>query len=195
MGPTACGLVAGLIDWIEGRHSDHGRPRCPTETVVETLRFFLRRRAMAGIAGHRGSGMRRDAAAAPHGMEQHGAAAPGACRARAHGALGAGSGRRRVGCCHRQLQCAGQARRRTDRSKPLRSAVPKPPMPRPSKSHTRSCLPCPKYRHSIQDLTGPSHTNLKVHRIMSVFWQRRLTEARIHLTDLCERLGFLLCRC
>ena len=42
MGPTACGLVAGLIDWIEKPHSDHGRPRCPTEAVVETLRFFLR---------------------------------------------------------------------------------------------------------------------------------------------------------
>src|SRR5215213_6892387 len=42
MGPTACGLVAGLIDWIEGPRSDHGRPRCSTEAVVETLRFFLR---------------------------------------------------------------------------------------------------------------------------------------------------------
>src|SRR3954463_4136549 len=42
MGPTACGLVAGLISWIEGPSSDYGRPRCPTETVVETLRFFLR---------------------------------------------------------------------------------------------------------------------------------------------------------
>src|SRR4051795_5210328 len=42
MGATACGLVAGLIDWIEGPRSDHGRPRCLTEAVVETLRFFLR---------------------------------------------------------------------------------------------------------------------------------------------------------
>jgi hypothetical protein len=42
MGPTACGLVAGLIDWIEGPRSDQGRPRCPTEAVVETLRLFLR---------------------------------------------------------------------------------------------------------------------------------------------------------
>src|SRR5215217_5006817 len=42
MGPTACGLVAGLIDWIEGPHGDQGRPRCPTQAVVETLRFFLR---------------------------------------------------------------------------------------------------------------------------------------------------------
>src|ERR671933_99028 len=42
MRPTACGLVAGLIDWIEGPHSIQGRPRCPTEAVVETLRFFLR---------------------------------------------------------------------------------------------------------------------------------------------------------
>src|SRR4051794_21488280 len=42
MGPTACGLVSGLIDWIEGPRSDQGRPRCPTEAVVETLRFFLR---------------------------------------------------------------------------------------------------------------------------------------------------------
>src|SRR3954449_597223 len=42
MGPTACGLVGGLIARIEGPRSDHGRPRCPTEAVVETLRFFLR---------------------------------------------------------------------------------------------------------------------------------------------------------
>src|SRR5215207_5140329 len=42
MGPTACGLVANLIDWIEGPRSDQGRPRCPTEAVVETLHFFLR---------------------------------------------------------------------------------------------------------------------------------------------------------
>src|SRR3569832_2453066 len=42
MGPTACGLVAGLIDWIEEPRSDQGRPRCPTVAVVETLRFFLR---------------------------------------------------------------------------------------------------------------------------------------------------------
>ena len=42
MGPTVCGLVAGLIDWVEKPHSDRGRPRCPTEAVVETLRFFLR---------------------------------------------------------------------------------------------------------------------------------------------------------
>src|SRR5919202_4070877 len=42
MRPTACGLVAGLIDWIEGPRRDQGRPRCPTAAVVETLRFFLR---------------------------------------------------------------------------------------------------------------------------------------------------------
>jgi len=42
MGATACGLVADLIDWIEGQRSDHGRPRCPTQAVVETLRLFLR---------------------------------------------------------------------------------------------------------------------------------------------------------
>src|SRR3954468_11486390 len=42
MRATACGLVADLIDWIEGRRSDQGRPRCPTAAVVETLRFFLR---------------------------------------------------------------------------------------------------------------------------------------------------------
>src|SRR4051812_45491765 len=42
MGPTACGLVADLIDWIEGPRGEQGRPRCPTEAVVETLRFFLR---------------------------------------------------------------------------------------------------------------------------------------------------------
>ena len=42
MGPTACGLVADLIDWIEKPHSDQGRRRCPTGAVVETRRFFLR---------------------------------------------------------------------------------------------------------------------------------------------------------
>jgi hypothetical protein len=42
MGPTACGLVASLIDWIEGPRSDQGRPLYPTEAVVETLQFFLR---------------------------------------------------------------------------------------------------------------------------------------------------------
>lgn len=42
MGPTACGLVAGLIDGIEGPPSTQGRPRCPTQAVVETLRFLLR---------------------------------------------------------------------------------------------------------------------------------------------------------
>ena len=42
MGATACGLVANLIDWIEGPRSDHGRRRCPTQAVVETLRLFLR---------------------------------------------------------------------------------------------------------------------------------------------------------
>src|SRR4051794_13999404 len=42
MGPRACGLVANLIDWIEGPRSDQGRPRGPTEAVVETLQFFLR---------------------------------------------------------------------------------------------------------------------------------------------------------
>lgn len=42
MGARACGLVASLIEWIEGPRSDQGRPRCPTEAVVETLRFFVR---------------------------------------------------------------------------------------------------------------------------------------------------------
>src|SRR4051812_49455437 len=42
MGPTACCLVAGLIEWIAGPRSDQGRPRCPTEAVVVTVRFFLR---------------------------------------------------------------------------------------------------------------------------------------------------------
>src|SRR3954452_13173853 len=41
-GAPACGLVAGLIDWIEGRRSDQGGPRCPTEARVETPRFFVR---------------------------------------------------------------------------------------------------------------------------------------------------------
>src|SRR4051795_2350945 len=43
MGAPARGLVAGLIDWIEGPRSDQGGPRCRTEAVVETPRFFLRK--------------------------------------------------------------------------------------------------------------------------------------------------------
>jgi hypothetical protein len=42
MGATACGLVAGLVEWVERPRGDQGRPRCLTEAVVETLRFFLR---------------------------------------------------------------------------------------------------------------------------------------------------------
>src|SRR3954464_9826178 len=64
MGPTACGLVAGLIDWVEGPRSDQGRPRCPTEAVIETLRFFLRegvqwRELRATGAGACGATLRR----------------------------------------------------------------------------------------------------------------------------------------
>jgi transposase len=42
MGQTACGRVANLTDWVEGRHGNRGRPRCPTQAVLKTLRFFLR---------------------------------------------------------------------------------------------------------------------------------------------------------
>jgi transposase len=42
MGPTARGLVASLIDRIEGPRNDRGHPRSPTEAILETLRFFLR---------------------------------------------------------------------------------------------------------------------------------------------------------
>src|SRR4051794_29459364 len=42
MGPEACGLVASLIDRIEGPRCDRGHPRCSTEAVVETPRFFVR---------------------------------------------------------------------------------------------------------------------------------------------------------
>jgi Transposase DDE domain len=42
MRPRACGLVADLIDWIEGPHGDCGHPRCPAEAVLATLHFFLR---------------------------------------------------------------------------------------------------------------------------------------------------------
>src|ERR1043165_3109085 len=42
MGPTACGLVAGVIEGVEGPRRDQGRPRCPTPAVVAMLRFFLR---------------------------------------------------------------------------------------------------------------------------------------------------------
>jgi transposase len=43
MGLTALGLVAGIIDRIEGSPgSGPGHPRAPTEEVLATLRFFLR---------------------------------------------------------------------------------------------------------------------------------------------------------
>src|ERR671927_1851238 len=43
MGPTALGLVAGIIDRIEGApRTGPGHPRAPTEEVLATLRFFLR---------------------------------------------------------------------------------------------------------------------------------------------------------
>src|SRR4051794_7306558 len=82
MGPTACGLVAGLIDWIERPCSDHGRPRCPTPAVVETLRLFLREgmqwretRATGGPAG--GATPPGPTAPRPRRMERRGPAAPG----------------------------------------------------------------------------------------------------------------------
>jgi transposase len=61
MGPTACGLVASLIDWIEEPQNDRGHPRSPTEAVLETLRFFLRegvpwRELRATATGDRVSG-------------------------------------------------------------------------------------------------------------------------------------------
>jgi transposase len=42
MAPTALGLVAGIIDRIEGARSGPGHPRAPTAEVLATLRFFLR---------------------------------------------------------------------------------------------------------------------------------------------------------
>src|ERR671938_2152116 len=43
MGPTALGLVAGIIERIEGPpRTGPGHPRAPTEEVLATLRFFLR---------------------------------------------------------------------------------------------------------------------------------------------------------
>src|SRR3954452_6702549 len=44
------------------------------------------------------------------------------------------------------------------RGRTVRSAAPKPPMPRPSKSHIHAYLPSPKYRYSNQALTGLSTT-------------------------------------
>ena len=75
---------------------------------------------MARTAGHWTPGLRCDATAALHGMERAGRAAPSACHARAHGALGAGSCGGSMGCGHRQLQRARQAWRRADRAKPDR---------------------------------------------------------------------------
>ncbi len=43
MRPTALGLVARVIDWIEpSAAGGPGRSRSPTEAVLNTLRFFLR---------------------------------------------------------------------------------------------------------------------------------------------------------
>src|SRR5215204_151315 len=103
MGQTACGLVASLIDWIEGPHGDQGRPRCPTEAVVETLRFFLRERVQwreLRATGDRVCGAtlrRRNAAAAPERLVRAGPVAPRARRTRADGALRAGSRGRSMG--------------------------------------------------------------------------------------------------
>jgi hypothetical protein len=69
MGPTACGLVAGLTDWIEGSRNNHGRPRCPTEAAVETLRFFCVKGCNGGNCGPPGIGSAARPEAAPHGME------------------------------------------------------------------------------------------------------------------------------
>ena len=64
MTAKAAGLVAGIIDRIEGRPYRTGRPPLPTIEVVETLRFFVREgvqwrelRATAGRAC--GSTLRR----------------------------------------------------------------------------------------------------------------------------------------
>src|ERR671938_325444 len=43
MGPTALGLVAGIIDRLEGApRTGPGHPRAPTDEVLASLRFFLR---------------------------------------------------------------------------------------------------------------------------------------------------------
>ena len=75
---------------------------------------------MTGTAGRGGSGVRCDAAATLEQTERGGIAALGARRAHSDGALGAGRGRRGLGCGCRPLQRARQARRRADRAKPDR---------------------------------------------------------------------------
>src|SRR4051812_49586599 len=58
MGPTICSLVASLIDWIEGPYGGHGRPRCPTEAVVERGGSFCVKACNGANCGPPGSGLR-----------------------------------------------------------------------------------------------------------------------------------------
>ena len=41
MGPTVADLVARIIDRVDDRPRDPGRPPMPTAEVIETLRFEL----------------------------------------------------------------------------------------------------------------------------------------------------------
>src|SRR5919204_2612440 len=65
MGPTALGLVAGIIDRIEGApRTGPGHPRAPTDEVLASLRFFLRegvqwRELRAELGRSSGSTLRR----------------------------------------------------------------------------------------------------------------------------------------
>jgi hypothetical protein len=58
MGPTACGLVADLIDWIEGPHGDQGRPRCRSKAVVKTLETLEFATSPAGLVGCEAPGVK-----------------------------------------------------------------------------------------------------------------------------------------
>ena len=59
MGPTAVGMVAGMIDWIEKpTPGGPGRTPVPTETVLETCGTSYVKASSGENCGQRKSGLR-----------------------------------------------------------------------------------------------------------------------------------------
>ena len=103
MGAMACGLVANLIDWIDGPSSDYSCPRCPTEVVAETLRFFLRE----GVQWHELRATQFEKSRFGPGSGQRPAQSIRRCRCPRHPAIhDRGSPRPRTGCGGRRTGTA-----------------------------------------------------------------------------------------